>query len=46
MSNFQLNKANKVVLKSKILLSKKILTINDKCVKICYTMQIYLKKSK
>jgi|GEM_PF-2321269 len=45
MSNFQQHEADKDVLKLKPHLLKGILTLNDKCVKNCYTMQIYLKKS-
>ena len=44
MSNFQQHEADKIVLKLKPHLLKEILTLNGKCVKNCYPMQIYLKK--
>jgi len=44
MSNFQPDIAKNAALKFKTLLLQQFLTLNNKCVKNCYTMQIYLKK--
>ncbi len=45
MSNLTPEEVNKADLKPKFPDLKGILTLNSKCVKNCYPMQIYLKKT-